>query len=261
VPYTTARGWVRRFRRRAPELGTGFAALAVELGGAVTTAGFAAGLGTGEPGAGVPGGTRAAPTAHTVAYVMMRRAAQAAASQQHLIEYARSVALDASGKPVHGYEVSWTYGTKYSGVGRDRRVDIVRGTVQTEYGNTWGHGRLTFTAVNYATRTWERRSYRWDTSSPPPAARGCTAWPNPRDYRAFLRWGLSCLQFKIAGTAKVDGVPTIKIVNVASRSGPRFTWDFRVNPQTYLPGRCSTTSTASRPWTGSTSRRLWPRPL
>jgi Domain of unknown function (DUF6431) len=33
VPYTTARGWVRRFRYRALELGTGFAALAVELGG------------------------------------------------------------------------------------------------------------------------------------------------------------------------------------------------------------------------------------
>jgi hypothetical protein len=33
VPYTTARGWVRRFRCRALELGTGFAALAVELGG------------------------------------------------------------------------------------------------------------------------------------------------------------------------------------------------------------------------------------
>ena len=32
VPHTTARGWVRRFRRRAPELGAGFAALAVELG-------------------------------------------------------------------------------------------------------------------------------------------------------------------------------------------------------------------------------------
>jgi hypothetical protein len=33
VPYTTARGWVRRFRRRAPALGIAFAALAVELGG------------------------------------------------------------------------------------------------------------------------------------------------------------------------------------------------------------------------------------
>ena len=33
VPYTTARGWVRRFRVRAVELGVGFAALAVELGG------------------------------------------------------------------------------------------------------------------------------------------------------------------------------------------------------------------------------------
>jgi hypothetical protein len=33
VPHTTARGWVRRFGDRALVLGTGFAALAVELGG------------------------------------------------------------------------------------------------------------------------------------------------------------------------------------------------------------------------------------
>jgi hypothetical protein len=33
VPHTTARGWERRFRARAPGLGVAFAALAVELGG------------------------------------------------------------------------------------------------------------------------------------------------------------------------------------------------------------------------------------
>jgi hypothetical protein len=33
VPYTTARGWCRRFTARGPELGVAFAALAVELGG------------------------------------------------------------------------------------------------------------------------------------------------------------------------------------------------------------------------------------
>jgi transposase-like protein len=37
VPYETARGWVRRFRARARELGVGFAALAVELGGRAVT--------------------------------------------------------------------------------------------------------------------------------------------------------------------------------------------------------------------------------
>ena len=43
VPHTTARGWARRFRARALVLGTGFAALAVELGGqAVTPPGGAA---------------------------------------------------------------------------------------------------------------------------------------------------------------------------------------------------------------------------
>ncbi len=37
VPYTTARGWVRRFASGASGAGTGFAALAVELGGQVIT--------------------------------------------------------------------------------------------------------------------------------------------------------------------------------------------------------------------------------
>jgi hypothetical protein len=46
VPYTTARGWVRRFAARGAELGVAFAALAVELGGepvrpAASAGGFA----------------------------------------------------------------------------------------------------------------------------------------------------------------------------------------------------------------------------
>jgi hypothetical protein len=40
VPYTTARGWVRRFRRRALVLGIGFAALGVELGAAAGLSGW-----------------------------------------------------------------------------------------------------------------------------------------------------------------------------------------------------------------------------
>lgn len=38
VPYTTARGWVRRFFARAAGLSVGFAAVAVELGGEVLDA-------------------------------------------------------------------------------------------------------------------------------------------------------------------------------------------------------------------------------
>jgi hypothetical protein len=37
VPYTTARGWVRRFAVRAPAIGAAFAALAAELGGPAIT--------------------------------------------------------------------------------------------------------------------------------------------------------------------------------------------------------------------------------
>jgi hypothetical protein len=39
VPYTTARGWWRRFWQRAERLAVAFAALAVELGGEVVTPG------------------------------------------------------------------------------------------------------------------------------------------------------------------------------------------------------------------------------
>jgi hypothetical protein len=39
VPYTTARGWVRRLGSRAVHLGVGFAALTVELGGDPPAAG------------------------------------------------------------------------------------------------------------------------------------------------------------------------------------------------------------------------------
>jgi len=70
VPYTTARGWVRRFRARAAELGVAFAALAVELGGEAVTppagpgrfaltaigAAFAAAACPGHEGAGVEAG-------------------------------------------------------------------------------------------------------------------------------------------------------------------------------------------------------------
>jgi hypothetical protein len=41
VPHTTARGWVRAFSGNAARLATGFAALAVELGGEVVTTGAA----------------------------------------------------------------------------------------------------------------------------------------------------------------------------------------------------------------------------
>jgi len=40
VPYTTARGWVRRFAARAGELAVSFSALAVELGGEVVRPGL-----------------------------------------------------------------------------------------------------------------------------------------------------------------------------------------------------------------------------
>lgn len=226
VPAGLAGKVVRRYRRRRA------AVLAVVACGAVAVivAGFAlSGLGTSSPGVRVPGGTHGASKAYTVAYVM-RQAAQAAAGQRRLIQYARSVDL---GAPARGYEVSWTRYDTRSCVGSYRREDIVGGMVQMQYATTWRHSGVTDTAVNYPARAWAR------SSSQLSSAERCNDGPSFPDYRSVLEWGLRHKRLlRIAGTVKVDGVQTIKIVSAPPLAGLRPTpWVIWVNPRTYLPVR------------------------
>ena len=233
VPPGLARRVVRRYRRR--RIAILVAVACVAAGG---TAGGLAAAGLRVP----PGGGTRPPHAYTVAYVL-RRSAQAA-SQQHLVEYARSVDLSTEARATNLHELSWAYGIEFtSSAGMDRREVINDGTLQAQYATTWRHGRLTTTAVEYQTRTWDQRSGPY-ASVPPPT--GC-ATASPSDYYPFLQWGLRCVHFlKIAGRATVDGVQTIKIVSVARGPEP-LTLEFWVNPQTYLPVRTLLDSQASFP--------------
>lgn len=217
-------GLPHRRRRRIAVL----AAVACLAAGGTVGGLAAAGLG-GAPG--TPGGARPLHS-YTVAY-LLRRSAQAP-SQQHLVEYARSADLTAAARATGLYQLSWAYGIESTtSTGRNLREVIDNGRLQAQYVTVWGHGRVSTTAVEYRTRTWDRGSEAY-ASMPPPT--GC-ATPSPSDYSAFLHWGLGCAhQLKIAGRARVDGVQTVKIVSVARDPDP-VTLAFWVNPQTYLPVR------------------------
>jgi hypothetical protein len=227
VPADPARSVVRQHRRRIVVLA---AAACVAVGG--TALGLAAsGHQAGGSGAGTRGGTRPL-HAYTVAYVLHRSAQ--AASQQHLVEYSRSVDLVAAARAVNLYELDWAYGIEFaSSTGSQLREVIESGKLQAEYASTWGDGRLTSTAVEYQTQTWYQDSEPYAYT---PAPTGC-ATASPSDFYAFLSWGLRCVRdLKIVGQARIDGVQTLEIVSV-SHGPDSFSVEFWVNPQTYLPVR------------------------
>lgn len=227
VPAGLVRRVVRRHRHR--RVAALVAAACVVAG--MTAGGLAAaGLGV-APGTGTAGGTQPV-RAYTAAYVLGRSAR--AASQQHLVEYARSTDLSAAAAGTRLYELSWAYGIQsVSSTGRNRREIIMDGKPRAQYADEWGSGRLTVTAVEYQTRTWHRGSVTYVHA---PSPTGC-AQASPADYYAFLQWGLHCADdLRIAGQARVDGVETIKIVSVFRGQNP-VTLEFWVNPGTYLPVR------------------------
>jgi hypothetical protein len=226
VPHGLVRRVVQRHRRRRMAILAAVACVAV---GGIAGGLAAAGLRV-APGVPASDGTRPAP-AYTAAYVL-RRSAQAA-SQQRLVEYSRTVDLTAAARATNLYELNWGYGIEgASSTGMDRREVIEAGKLQAQYASTWGQGRVTTTAVEYQTRTWDQGSEPYAYTPPT----GC-ATASPSGYYAFLDWGLRCVHnLKIVGRARVDGMETIKIVSVAH--GPdSVTLDFWVNPQTYLPVR------------------------
>lgn len=237
VPPGLVRRVVRRHRRRRV---AGIAVVACVAAGGTAGGLAAAGLNV-HPGGGTAGGPRPL-HGYTVAYVL-RHSAQAA-SQQHLVEYSRSVDLMAAARATNLYQLSWDYGIESaSSTGANRREVIDDGRLQAQYASTWGHGRITTTAIEYQTRTWDKDTAPYAYTTAPT---GC-APANPSDYYAFLHWGLRCVHdLKITGRATVDGLQTIKIVSVAQGVDP-LTMEFWVNPRTYLPVRTLLDSHNSSP--------------
>jgi hypothetical protein len=227
VPPGLVRRVAQRHRRRRMAI---LAAVACVAAGGIAGGVAAAGLRV-APGVPASGGTRP-PHVVTVAYVL-RRSAQAA-SQQRLVEYSRTVDLTAAARATNLYELDWAYGIEGASItGMDRREVIEAGKLQAQYASIWGHGRLTTTAVEYQTRTWDQGSEPYAYTLSPT---GC-ATASPSGYYAFLDWGLRCVHnLKIVGRASVGGMQTIEIANVA-RGPDSVTLELWVNPRTYLPVR------------------------
>jgi hypothetical protein len=184
------------------------------------------------------------PDVHTVAYVIGRT--QAALSQQTSIEHARitmsgGVRIQFGADTASGAADSWIYQhrVRFVTYGPDRQVNG-----DTALAINGRHS--TTTTVSYRDRTW----WRTDLTLPalprpaPTPAPACAATARlifgfldgEPDWAAQIRVALSCGQYEIAGSQRVDGVQTIHLKPVRSSHAGLYT-EFWVDPASYLPVR------------------------
>jgi hypothetical protein len=256
---------VRRQRRRRYVMRSGL------------TAATAAGLAVAIPLATQAGpprtGSRTLP-AQTLAYVVRHAELSIAARAKTDIEVARDIypgpgfgwVFPNRSKFVAHSTATWTYGISY-------RIEFYAADARPLEDGSWVFapplpgsderaGRQT--TVDYLARTWWHE-YLPPTSinySPPAPPASC----NPEDVPAtgtpigdwaptvpWLRFGLRCGSFRLAGRQRVDGINAIKIV-ADSASNMQVIW---VSAKTYLPVQSLTYGTlAEYHWLPATPRNL-----
>ncbi len=222
---------------------TARAVAATGTAAAVAGAAVAVAGGTGTP------GKSAAPQVQTAAYVISHaQAALAAVVQGSTIEHVSTLfgpnssgisdqappgrlSADANATKRESY---WTY----DGRARDAGFTATgQPTVAIGYSPGPGSGVRTLISVSYPTKTWWREVVRFPPkgalSAPPPPT--CSE-ADLSFASASIRQALACGMFALAGHERIDGVDTIKIVEVR----PPFpgVWEtLWVDPSTYLPVR------------------------
>ena len=186
-----------------------------------------------------------APRLQTAAYVVSRvQGALTQASSQDYIQYRRetTTALIYLSNDVSGPSVgSWTY----RGQGRDV-VYSSGGQVTHDIGRVTKGGRETTTEVNYQEKTWSREINAANTplTAPTPESSCDEATVlaggalGDGDPAAEIRTALSCGQYVVAGTQRVDGVRALELKPATKGT---LTTVFWVDPATYLPVRAVTT--------------------
>jgi hypothetical protein len=111
--------------------------------------------------------------------------------------------------------------------------------------------QMTTTSVSYPARTWWHRTVPSGEPTPDPSG-GCAeakfaVIAMGPDLASWLRAGLHCGQFTLAGTEEVDGVRALKLKPVTAggiRPGVTTYW---VDPSSYLPVRSEFTLPATGP--------------
>lgn len=184
------------------------------------------------------------PDVHTAAYVIGRT--QAALSRQQYVEHARvmtsaKLKLEIAPGGLSRTMDDWRYQQDVRMVtyGTDGRVnaDVAIALAGADRG---------VTVVDYQHHTWWRLGHTPPAApaEPPVPASGCQAASlvgieflgGNTDWATRIRTALSCGQYQIAGTQRVDGVQAIHLTAARTRPGSTVT-DFWVDPHTYLPVR------------------------
>jgi hypothetical protein len=188
-----------------------------------------------------------APRLQTSAYVVSRvQGALTQASSQDYIQYRRetTTALIYLSSDVSGPSVgSWTYRGQARNV-----VYSSDGQVTHDIGRVTKEGRDTTTQVNYQEKTWSRAIRAADTfttvtPTPESSCDEATALAGgglgDGDPAGQIRTALSCGQYVVAGTRRVDGVRALELKPAEKGT---ITTVFWVDPATYLPVRDVTTT-------------------
>jgi hypothetical protein len=121
------------------------------------------------------------------------------------------------------------------------------GQVTHEIGRVTKEGRETTTQVNYQEKTWSRESrvastFMTVTPTPQSSCDEATVLAGgglgDGDPAGQIRTALSCGQYVVAGTQRVDGVRALELKPAGKGTMTTVFW---VDPATYLPVRAVTT--------------------
>jgi hypothetical protein len=225
--------------------------IATAAAGAAATAGAVlAGVAVAGPVPAAPGGQQA----QTAAYVVSRtESAVAAVSSQDLVESDRVTTYGSAVYPLDDERVGRNlfldlFGFSRTGAGRS--AVWVYGQ-QFKVGDYTSSGQLAsiigiaadqqqvqLTTVDYQKRTWHRSTWRQPGQLHAPEP-GCANTWNLHLFAqgdvVALRMALSCGDYTVAGTQRVDGVEAVELK--PAPSARMFAVTFWVDPATYLPVR------------------------
>jgi hypothetical protein len=229
VPSGLARRAARRRRRRILTRATAAAATAAVVAGVAIAATTAA--------------PRAGGTIAAARLVSDIRSALDTATTGNDIVYVRAL---------NGSQERWYYVGGQEVLRRGESFSAP-GQPSLDNGSTVTSAGITFTVVDYKTKTWSIMRERGDFKIPPPLRQTSCATPftlmglhimeDPGTLAANIREALGCGELTSEGTENVNGVDAIKLVSV--RTLPTtggaakivLTTTFWVNPGTYLPVR------------------------
>jgi hypothetical protein len=213
---------------------------------AALTAGAVAWAATGVPGARHDSAGR--PAVDT-AYVVKRLDSALSAAGPGQIAH---MTVTTRGAVVPGGTITaeeWSYGGQWRSV-------IYSWAGHLVYDEGFSTSSSVYTLVSYPARTWARGRGPASAAAPGPGTRGCGSML-PATVARALRAAVSCLNLRMAGRQRVDGVEAIELTGRPDSKISETIW---VSPDTYLPVRVVIRPAPGKPGPGQTADITWLKP-